>query len=121
MTVKSPKKPHVISEAAMALTTYCLASILMTITNKYVLGQHKFHLNLFLLAVQVSKKQAYYVLFQSFVCVLFLFACRAAQLLKFRQLRWEEGKTCKDKEENFLLIPLRVSRLPLAHPDDLDG
>lgn len=44
---------HRIGEAPLALAAYCFSSIAMTIMNKYVLSGHKFHLNFFLLMVQV--------------------------------------------------------------------
>lgn len=45
---------HNISEKTLALAAYCLSSIAMTIVNKYVLSGHKFHLNFFLLMMQVG-------------------------------------------------------------------
>jgi len=38
----------------VAILSYCGSSILMTVTNKYVLGGRDFNLNFFLLCVQVS-------------------------------------------------------------------
>lgn len=37
----------------VAILSYCGSSILMTVTNKYVLGGRDFNLNFFLLCVQV--------------------------------------------------------------------
>jgi GDP-mannose transporter len=42
------------SAPSMAIFSYCAASILMTVTNKYVLAGTNFNLNFFLLCVQVS-------------------------------------------------------------------
>ncbi len=44
-------------QAPLALLAYCCASISMTIMNKYVLSSHKFHLNFFLLLVQVRQRR----------------------------------------------------------------
>ena len=41
------------ARAAVPVLSYCFASILMTVTNKFVLNQYHFNLNLFLLAIQV--------------------------------------------------------------------
>lgn len=41
------------AEPSIALLFYCASSIAMTLMNKYVLSGHKFHLNFFLLMVQV--------------------------------------------------------------------
>lgn len=47
---------HTISENAMfAILSYCGSSILMTVTNKYVLSGRDFNLNFFLLCVQVGR------------------------------------------------------------------
>lgn len=40
------------------LLSYCLSSILMTVTNKFVLSGLGFNLNFFLLAVQVCRPSA---------------------------------------------------------------
>ena len=44
------------SEVIVALLTYCVSSILMTVTNKYVLSNLHFHMNFLLLAIQVSSE-----------------------------------------------------------------
>lgn len=47
-------RPHSVTENAMiAILSYCGSSILMTVTNKYVLSGVDFNLNFFLLCVQV--------------------------------------------------------------------
>ena len=43
-----------ISGPALPVVSYCAASIMMTLTNKYVLSGYDFNLNFFLLCVQVS-------------------------------------------------------------------
>ena len=39
-------------ESVLALVSYCLSSILMTVFNKYVLSSHGFLMNFFFLLVQ---------------------------------------------------------------------
>jgi GDP-mannose transporter len=49
----APVAPTV-SSPTMAILSYCGASILMTLTNKYVLSGYGFNLNFMLLAIQVG-------------------------------------------------------------------
>lgn len=42
------------ARAALPIISYCTASILMTVTNKYVVSGYDFNMNFFLLAIQVS-------------------------------------------------------------------
>lgn len=44
------------SNGAPPILTYCGASILMTVTNKYVLSGYDFNMNFLLLCIQVSKR-----------------------------------------------------------------
>lgn len=46
--------PAAPSNPLVPILAYCAASILMTVTNKYVLGGVDFNLNFFLLCIQVS-------------------------------------------------------------------
>jgi GDP-mannose transporter len=46
------------SSPTMAILSYCGASILMTLTNKYVLSGYDFNLNFMLLAIQVCNLTA---------------------------------------------------------------
>ena len=48
----SPTAPSIHNNPPMSILAYCGSSILMTVTNKYVLSSN-FNLNFFLLAVQV--------------------------------------------------------------------
>jgi GDP-mannose transporter len=49
-----PQRTQSVTENAMiAILSYCGSSILMTVTNKYVLSGVDFNLNFFLLCVQV--------------------------------------------------------------------
>jgi GDP-mannose transporter len=57
----SPTGPSITNSPPISILAYCGSSILMTVTNKYVLSSN-FNLNFFLLAVQVcnmkEKRQA---------------------------------------------------------------
>lgn len=44
------------NEATIAILSYCCSSILMTVTNKYVLSGHSFNLNFFMLGIQVCSE-----------------------------------------------------------------
>lgn len=48
---QNPNAAH--NQGPIAIASYCGASILMTVTNKYVLSGYSFNLNFFLLIVQV--------------------------------------------------------------------
>ena len=43
------------NNATLAIISYCASSILMTVTNKYVLSGVDFNLNFFLLCIQVCR------------------------------------------------------------------
>lgn len=42
------------ARAALPIISYCIASILMTVTNKYVVSGYDFNMNFLLLSIQVS-------------------------------------------------------------------
>jgi GDP-mannose transporter len=50
----APQLPPVVNSPLVAVLSYCASSIMMTVTNKYVLSGMDYNLNLFLLCVQVS-------------------------------------------------------------------
>jgi len=50
----NPSAPSISNNPPMSILAYCGSSILMTVTNKYVLNS-SFNLNFFLLAVQVGR------------------------------------------------------------------
>ncbi|KAJ3002042.1 GDP-mannose transporter into the lumen of the Golgi, partial [Thoreauomyces humboldtii] len=66
--------------ALAAISSYCLSSILMTVTNKLVLSSYDFKLNFLLLAVQ------------SAVCVVMLEAFSALGLVSRRKFRQEDAR-----------------------------
>ncbi|KAF2854393.1 UDP-galactose transporter [Plenodomus tracheiphilus IPT5] len=63
-----------------AILAYCGSSILMTVTNKYVLSGVDFNLNFFLLCVQ------------SIVCVAAIAICKAAGFITYRDFNSDEAK-----------------------------
>ncbi|VVT44293.1 uncharacterized protein SAPINGB_P000368 [Magnusiomyces paraingens] len=64
----------------IAIFAYCASSILMTVTNKYVLSVGYFNFNCILLAIQ------------SLVCLLFIQALKAFGIVKFRDFNASEAK-----------------------------
>lgn len=71
----------VVNNGPVAILCYCLSSILMTITNKYVVsGNPDFNLNFLLLAVQSS------------VCIVTLYILKAFQVANFRAFNNEDAK-----------------------------
>ncbi|KAH0562993.1 GDP-mannose transporter into the lumen of the Golgi [Trichoglossum hirsutum] len=64
----------------LPILSYCGSSILMTVTNKYVLSGADFNLNFFLLAVQ------------SIVCVVAIQACKSAGVITYRDFNSDEAK-----------------------------
>lgn len=53
-TVHTPASSSMTNNALLPILSYCGSSILMTVTNKYVLSGFGFNLSFFLLCVQVS-------------------------------------------------------------------
>lgn len=68
------------NSAPLSILCYCLSSILMTVTNKYVLSGYSFNLNFFLLAVQ------------SIVCIVTIGSLKAANVITYRQFNKDEAK-----------------------------
>ncbi|KAK4992064.1 GDP-mannose transporter into the lumen of the Golgi [Elasticomyces elasticus] len=62
------------------ILAYCGSSILMTVTNKYVLSGLNFNLNFFLLAVQ------------SVVCVIAIQSCKTTGIITYRDFNSDEAK-----------------------------
>jgi GDP-mannose transporter len=50
---RSSASPSIVDNPTASIFAYCGSSIMMTVTNKYVLSGVDFNLNFFLLAVQV--------------------------------------------------------------------
>lgn len=64
----------------MSILCYCASSILMTVTNKYVLSGYSFNLNFFLLAVQGA------------VCIATIGTLKALNVITYRQFNKDEAK-----------------------------
>ncbi|KAK9447646.1 uncharacterized protein V1518DRAFT_420047 [Limtongia smithiae] len=64
----------------LSIFSYCGASILMTVTNKFVLSGYSFNLNFFLLMVQ------------SLVCVAAIQFCKTVGLISYRDFNLQEAK-----------------------------
>lgn len=52
------KTSSIQNHPSLPILSYCFSSILMTVTNKYVLGGLNFNLNFLLLAIQVALPHA---------------------------------------------------------------
>lgn len=64
----------------VSILCYCASSILMTVTNKYVLSGYNFNLNFFLLAVQAV------------TCITVIGSLKAANIITYRQFNKDEAK-----------------------------
>lgn len=55
-TLVAPSGVHLspAARAILPIASYCFASILMTVTNKYVLSGYEFNMNFLLLTIQVT-------------------------------------------------------------------
>ncbi|CAK7896266.1 GDP-mannose transporter 1 [[Candida] anglica] len=70
----------IVNNAPVSIFAYCASSILMTVTNKYVLSGYSFNLNFFLLAVQ------------SLVCITTIGTLKAFGIITYRQFNKDEAK-----------------------------
>ncbi|TIA68034.1 UDP-galactose transporter [Aureobasidium pullulans] len=73
-------KPSVTNSPMIAILSYCGSSILMTVTNKYVLGGRDFNLNFFLLCVQ------------SVICLVTIESCKRGGLITYREFNMAQAK-----------------------------
>ncbi|KAK9453823.1 hypothetical protein V1511DRAFT_522378 [Dipodascopsis uninucleata] len=64
----------------LSIMSYCMASILMTVTNKFVLSGYSFNLNFFLLMIQ------------SLVCVMAIQTCKSLKMITYRDFNMVEAK-----------------------------
>ncbi|KAK9371348.1 hypothetical protein V1509DRAFT_614393 [Lipomyces kononenkoae] len=64
----------------LSIFCYCGASILMTVTNKYVLSGYSFNLNFFLLMIQ------------SLVCVIAIQTCKSLKIITYRDFNVQEAR-----------------------------
>ncbi|TKA48332.1 GDP-mannose transporter 1, partial [Cryomyces minteri] len=78
---KMPPQSHsTTSSPLLPILAYCGSSILMTVTNKYVLSGMDFNLNFFLLCVQ------------SVVCVMAIQSCKSSGIITYRDFNSDEAK-----------------------------
>ncbi|TKA73183.1 GDP-mannose transporter 1 [Cryomyces minteri] len=78
---KMPPQSHsTTSSPLLPILAYCGSSILMTVTNKYVLSDMNFNLNFFLLCVQ------------SVVCVMAIQSCKSSGIITYRDFNSDEAK-----------------------------
>ncbi|EON65904.1 GDP-mannose transporter [Coniosporium apollinis CBS 100218] len=76
----APAHISVSNNPIVPVLAYCGSSILMTVTNKYVLSGRDFNLNFFLLCVQ------------SVVCVAAIQTCKTAGVITYRDFNTEEAR-----------------------------
>ncbi|PGH05958.1 GDP-mannose transporter [Helicocarpus griseus UAMH5409] len=76
----SSSRSSLANSSALPVLAYCGSSILMTVTNKYVLSGTSFNLNFFLLCVQ------------SLVCVTAIQTCKSLGIITYRDFNADEAK-----------------------------
>jgi len=89
---KSNYGSSIVNSGPVSILSYCLSSILMTVTNKYVLSGFSFNLNFFLLAVQ------------SIVCIVTIGTLKGFGVITYRQFNKDEAK--KWSPIAFLLVAM---------------
>ncbi|KAI9672214.1 MAG: GDP-mannose transporter into the lumen of the Golgi [Alyxoria varia] len=77
---QSPSAAAVLDRPMFPILAYCCSSILMTVTNKYVLSGLDFNLNFFLLCVQ------------SVVCVVAIQSCKSMGIIQYRDFNVDEAR-----------------------------
>lgn len=86
----------------LSVLSYCLASMSMTVVNKYVVSGSSWNLNFFYLAVQVIPSPpritinlcTKFCFQQSIVCIAAIFICRQAGMIRFAPFDMQKGKRC---------------------------
>ena len=91
---------QITNNPAISIAAYCLASISMTVINKYCVSGAKWNMNFFFLAFQVGRAQVHEVvlsnLLQSIVCIIAIMACKSMGLIKdLAKFDSEKAKKCK--------------------------
>ncbi|CCG84418.1 protein of unknown function [Taphrina deformans PYCC 5710] len=77
---KQTLESSILNHPLLPVLSYCLASISMTASNKYVLSGFQFNLNFFLLMVQ------------SVVCILAIAICKQFKVITYRDFNADEAK-----------------------------
>ncbi|KAG1646992.1 hypothetical protein G6F44_000294 [Rhizopus delemar] len=95
-TLVAPSGVHLspAARAILPIASYCFASILMTVTNKYVLSGYEFNMNFLLLTIQ------------NVVTVFLLVLFKFLNLIKFRDF---------DKEEAQKWLPVAISLVGMIY------
>ncbi|KAI4175451.1 MAG: hypothetical protein LQ343_001650 [Gyalolechia ehrenbergii] len=75
--------PTTSNNPVIPVLSYCGSSILMTVTNKYVLSGFGFNLNFLLLCVQ------------SVVCVVAIQLCKSSGIITYRDFKIDEARKCR--------------------------
>ena len=70
----------IVNNGPVSIFAYCASSILMTVTNKFVVGAYEFNLNFFLLAVQAA------------VCLVTIATLKGLGIITYRQFNKDEAK-----------------------------
>lgn len=70
----------IVNSGPVSILCYCASSILMTVTNKYVLSGYSFNLNFLLLAVQAG------------VCIATIGTLKALNIITYRQFNKDEAR-----------------------------
>ncbi|CAI5756682.1 unnamed protein product [Candida verbasci] len=89
---KNSVSNSIVNNGPVSIFAYCLSSILMTVTNKYVLSGFSFNLNFLLLAVQ------------SIVCIVTIGSLKSLNIINYRQFNKDEAK--KWSPIAFLLVAM---------------
>lgn len=102
--VQQPLQPAPLASVAnhpvVPILSYCASSILMTVTNKFVLSGSNFNLNFFLLCFQVCRLpaskgvQCKLTKRQSVVCVIAIQSCKSFGVITYRDFNSDEAKKC---------------------------
>jgi GDP-mannose transporter len=91
--IRNPRAmDSIANNAPLSIALYCALSILMTVTNKFVLLGYSFNLNFFLLAVQAA------------VCIVTIALLKAFGVITYRQFNADEAK--KWSPIAFLLVAM---------------
>jgi GDP-mannose transporter len=100
---------QITNNPAVSIAAYCLASISMTVINKYCVSGVNWNMNFFFLAFQVCLAPLrtpvlYLTVLQSVVCIIAIMACKSMGLIKdLARFDGEKAKKCK-------LAPAEVCR-----------
>ena len=109
------------------ILSYCASSILMTVTNKYVVSGTNYNLNFFLLCVQVrheifTTNGLVLTSWQSVICTVAIQSLKSAGVITYRDFKTDEAKKCRPAilaAKNALTSIPRVSDITSSNRHDL--